>query len=231
MITLSKDDKRLLKYLGIIFIAVLLTYKLPHDSYSIIQYIIRPIRYKSSVIYLAGIIPLLLFIVGTKGLFNLERFAEKNRILLFIAVVAIIIPVMRWTLDFTRTNYHWVKGDGLKAVDMVDANVNLGTSNDELAININLKLIDYSRGQNKFKIRMYLPKTLSDLVEKEFCDLEMEYVTYGHRRILNVEEQIVVKFDNEHTGSDIADSKWYREDFEYELYNEKEVIRIIDHGL
>lgn len=58
MITLSKDNKKLLKYLGILFILGLSAYKLPHDSYSIIQYIIRPIRYKNSTIYLSGIVPL-----------------------------------------------------------------------------------------------------------------------------------------------------------------------------
>ncbi len=58
MITLSKDNKKLLKYLGILFILGLSAYKLPHDSYSIIQYIIRPIRYKNSTIYLSVIVPL-----------------------------------------------------------------------------------------------------------------------------------------------------------------------------
>lgn len=37
---MSRDRKGLFKYLGIIFIATLLTYKLPHDSYSISEYLI-----------------------------------------------------------------------------------------------------------------------------------------------------------------------------------------------
>ena len=59
-----KDNKNLLKYLGIVFIAVLLIYKLPHNSYSIIEYIIPPIRNNNSVIYLSGLVPLILFVVG-----------------------------------------------------------------------------------------------------------------------------------------------------------------------
>ena len=109
MISLSKDNKMLIKYLGIIFISTLLTYKLPHDSYSIIQYIIRPIRYKGSTIYLTGIIPLVLFFIGIKGLFKIERFADKSKILLFIVIILIIIPIMKGTLDFTRTSYLWLR--------------------------------------------------------------------------------------------------------------------------
>lgn len=230
MITLSEDNKKLFKYLGIVFIAVLLTYKLPHDSYSIIQYIIRPIRYKNSVIYLSGIIPLVIFIIGIKGILSLERFEGKSKILIFLLIVMIIIPIMNWSLDFTRTNYHWLKRDGLKAVDIVDTDINLNGSNEELTINFKLELIDYSRSQNEFKIRVYLPKTLSDYVGKEFYEFEKDYRTYGNRNILNIKEQIVVRLDNDYTRKNSFDSQWYWEDAEYQLYNKKEVIKIIEHG-
>ena len=80
---MSKDNKDLLKYLGIIFIAILLIYELPHDSYSLIQYIIPPIRSNNSVIYLSGLVPLILLIVGINGLFKLERFEGKSKLLGF----------------------------------------------------------------------------------------------------------------------------------------------------
>lgn len=228
---MRKDNKRLLKYLGIIFIAVLLTSKLPHDSYSIIQYIIRPIRYKNATIYISGIIALILYFIGIKGLTNLERFADKNKILIFIAVLVIIIPLMKWTLNFSRTNYHWLIDDGLKAVDIVDANINLAGSNNELTIILKLELIDYSRGQNQFKIRAYLPPKLSEYTGKKFYEFENDYITYGNRNIMNIEEHIVVKLDNDLALRILDDTQWYWEDSEYELYNEQEVIKIIDHGL
>ncbi|MCY6485057.1 hypothetical protein OW763_11970 [Clostridium aestuarii] len=227
---MSEDNKKLFKYLGIVFIAVLLTYKLPHDSYSIIQYIIRPIRYKNSVIYLSGIIPLAVFIIGIKGILSLERFADKRRILIFLLIVTIIIPIMNWSLDFTRTNYHWLKRDGLNAVDIVDTDINLNGSNEELTINFKLELIDYSRSQNEFKIRVYLPKSLSDYVGKDFYEFEKHYRTYGNRSILNVKEQIVVRLDNDYTRKSSFDSQWYWEDVEYQLYNKKEVVKIMEHG-
>jgi hypothetical protein len=231
MINLSKDNKRLLKYLGIIFIAVLLTYKLPHDSYSIIQYIIRPIRYKNSTIYLSGIIPLILFIIGIKGLFKLERFAHRSKILIFIVVTFIIIPVMKSTLDFTRTSYYALKGTGLRAVDIVDANADLTSSNKELAIDLKLELIDYGKRGNEFKIRVHLPEKLSEYTGKEFYEFEKNYVTHGNRNKIKIDEQIVIKSDNDNLYSTLSGSQWYLDEFEYELYNEKEVIKIIDRGL
>jgi hypothetical protein len=231
MINLSKDNKRLLKYLGILFITVLLTYKLPHDSYSIIQYIIRPIKYNNSTIYLSGIIPLILFIIGVKGLFNLERFVDRSKIFIFIVVILIIFPIMKGTLDFTRTSYYRLKGNGLSTLDIVDANASLNGSNEELAINLKLELIDYSRGGNEFKIRVYLPEKLSEYTGREFYEFGKNYETYGDKNKIRIDEKIVIKSSNEDLQRSIFNSQWYRQDFEYELYNEKEVVKIIDRGL
>lgn len=180
---MDKDNKNLLKYLGVVFIAVLLTYKLPHDSYSIVEYIIPPIRNNNSVIYLSGLVPLVLFVVGIKGLFKLERFKDKSKLLVFIAVIVIVIPLMRWTLDFSRTNYHWIKDDGLKAIDIEDANLSLSGSDSKTTVKVNMELKDYGRKQNKFKIRMYLPESLNLYTGKEFYEFENYHFTYGNRNI------------------------------------------------
>ena len=124
IIFLSKDNKMLIKYLGLILISVLLLYKIPHDSYSVNQYIIRPIRYNNVVIYLSGIVPLAFFIYGVNGLSKLKRFANKSKVLIFIVVAIIIFPFVSWTLDFTRTAYHWIKSDGLQTVDNELASIN-----------------------------------------------------------------------------------------------------------
>lgn len=171
---MDKDNKNLLKYLGIVFIAVLLTHKLPHNSYSIIEYIIPPIpiRNNNSVIYLSGLVPLILFVVGIKGLFKLERFKGKSKLLVFIAVIVIVIPLMRWTLDFSRTNYHWIKDDGLRAIDIENSNISLSGSDSKTTVKVNMELKDYSRKQNKFKITIYLPESLNSYTGKEFYEFE-----------------------------------------------------------
>ena len=227
---MSKENKKLLQYLGIILIAVLLTYKLPHDSYSIIQYIIPPIKGENSVTHLSGIVPLILFIIGIKGLFNLERFADKSRLLIFMAVVLVLIPAMKWTLDLSRTNYHWIKGDGLKAIDIEESDISVRTSNDEKVISMTLELKDYSRKQNKFKVRVYLPQGLRDHVGEEFYNFESDYYTHGRRSISNIREEIGIKPNDDYETSELSDSKWYWEDVKYELYNDEEKVEIIRHG-
>lgn len=228
---MSEDNKRLFKYLGILFIAVLLTYKLPHDSYSIIQYIIPPIRYNGGATHLAGLVPLVLIIIGIKGLFSLKKFVGVNKFSVFLLVVIIIMPIMNWTLDVTRTNYHWLRKDGLNAVDIEAPRISLSSFDEELKINVIMELIDYSRSRNEFKIRLYLPKSLAEHIGKEFLELENVYRTHGNRGKSSVYEQIVIELDNKHSRGYIYDVDWHWEDVEYELYNEDEVIRIIDHGL
>lgn len=227
---MDKDNKKLLKYLGIVFIAVLLTHKLPHKSYSIIEYIIPPIRNNNSVIYLSGLVPLILFVVGIKGLFKLERFKGKSRLLVVMAVIVIVIPLMRWTLDFSRTNYHWIKDDGLRAIDIENSNISLSGSDSKITVKVNMELKDYSRKQNKFKIRIYLPESLNSYTGKEFYEFENYYFTHGNRNITNIEEEIILKLDKENTDK-LFQSKWYWENVEYELYNDEEAIKIIQHGL
>ena len=226
---MGRDNIRLLKYLGLIFIVELLTYKLPHDSYSIIQYIIRPIRIGNGALYLSGVIPLILLIIGIKGIFSLERSLHRSRIGIILLIFVIIMPIMKWTLDFTRTNYHWIMRDGLTAVDIKESNINLERSNDIIKIKVNLELIDYSRSLNEFKIRVYLPKSLSEYTGKEFYELKNHYRTNGNH-ILRIDEDIVVIIDNVDTQEKMFDSKWYWEVTKYELFNENEEVEIIDHG-
>ena len=229
---MSKDNKKLIWYLGIIFIAILLTYKLPHNSNSIIQYVISPIRVgNNSVFYLSGIIPLVLLIIGISGLFKLERFRSTSKLLIFITIILLVIPAMNWVLDFSRTNYHWIKDDGLMAVDIEKSNINLNSTDEEMIININLELRDYGRKQNNFKIRVYLPEGLSAYTNKEYYDLEACYHTHGGRNVSNIKEEIIIKLSNGHNEIQPIESQWFWEDTVYELYNSDEKIKITQHGL
>lgn len=228
---LREDNKKFLKYLVFLFIGVVLTYRLPHDSYSISQYIIRPIKVGKGTIFLSGIIPLVVFIIGIKGIFKLERFAEKSKMLIFLLVVIIIIPIMKWSLNFTRTNYHWVMRDGLNAVDLEDSHISLGTSEDELTIEFDLELIDYSRSENEFNIRVYLPETLVEYLGQEVIELEDDFRTYGNLNVLSLQKQVKVSIDDQRSRDSVLESRWYEEEVIYELYNDNEIIKIVDHGL
>ncbi len=73
-----KENKKFLIGLGILFLMVILTYPLPHNSYSLSQYILRPIILSNGVISLSGVIPLILFIIGVKYIYQIEKFKMKS---------------------------------------------------------------------------------------------------------------------------------------------------------
>lgn len=228
---MRKDNKKLFKYLGIIFIAVLLTYRLPYKPYSIIEYLIPPIKLgDGSKFYISAIIILIMFIVGVKGLFKLKRFEGKSKVLIFLGVIIIIIPFMNWTLDASRTNYHYFKDDGLRSIEIEESNINLSGSNDETTMYLNLDLKDYGRKGNELKIRVHLPKSLSLYTNKEFYDFEDYYITNGNREITNIQQSIDFKIDNRDTQNQLFNSDWLEEDLEYELYNDKEKVMLKQPG-
>lgn len=228
---MRKDDKKLIKYLFVLFIAVLLIRKMPHDSYSLIQYIIRPIRFKNSILNLSGLVPLILFFVSIRGIFRLERFAKRSRIGIFLFIIIIILPLMNGTIDFMRTNYHWLKKDGLNSVDIKKADMNLESTDGNTKIKIKLDLVDYSRSSHQFKIRVYLPESLSKYAGMEYYEFENNYSIHGIHNKLRVEEEIVIDFDSSVIQSKMLDSDWYCEDTMYELYNDTEEVEIIEHGM
>ncbi len=138
---------------------------------------------------------------------------------------------MNWTIDFMRTNYHWIKKDGLNSVDIKEADLNLSSSDGTTKIKIKLELVDYSRSLHQFKIRVYLPESLSKYAGMEYYDFDNNYSIHGIHNKLNVEEEIVVNFGDSVIQNKMLDSKWFWEDTKYELYNDNEEIIIIDRGM
>jgi hypothetical protein len=136
---------------------------------------------------------------------------------------------MKWSLDVNRTNYHWLKNDALEAVDIKDSNLSLKLINNDLTMNFDLELIDYSRKHNEFNIRVYLPDSLREYFGMEYINLENKYRTYGHRRLVNVEEQIILPLSDDYSEQ-FYDFQWTLEDVTYVLYNDKEEVVILQHG-
>lgn len=229
---MKKNYTQILKYLGVIFISVLLTYKLPHDSYSIIQYTLKPIRLENSVIHLSGIIPLILFLIGLKGLFKVEWLAEKNKIFIFIIVILVVVPLMRNTLDIVKTTYYSVTNDKLSSINIKDANLRVSDMTDsEITINVKLTIIDYGRDIKDFKVRMYLPEPMKTWFNSESLDFGESYRTFGNRNISSIEKKFTVKLEKSYSEEYLLNSKWSWETFTYQLYNEEDSTQLTYHGL
>jgi len=95
---------------------------------------------------------------------------------------------------------------------------------------VNLSIKDYSRGNNTFKIRVYLPKTLSETLGLEYYDLENTYMTHDGSNGGLVQEDIVFDRVDIDSKMNLYESNWHYEKVVYELYNDNQTITIIDYG-
>lgn len=231
MIILYEQRKKLFIYIGLIFITQLLTYPLPHDSYSIIQYLIPNIKFENgTVIYISGIIPLILLIIATTGLSRLERFRNKSKIVIFILMFMILPPIITWSIDLTRQGYHYVVDDKLNAIDITESRISLSSFNDDLSMRVDLKLKNYGRSESKFNIRVYVPESISAQTNKEFYDLEFPYFSEDYAHEFTIQEDIPLLSIEDANDKLGYSTNWYRDDVVYELYNSKEKVQIIRHG-
>lgn len=227
---MSKENIKLIKYLGIILIAAVMTYKLPHDTYSIIEYILKPITFPSSYINISGIVPLALIIFAVIRICKLERFKNRSRFIMVILVLWIIIPLLHGVIDLGRSGYYLVSGDGINSIDIKDSEVFAVNYDGDVKINVKLTLKDYGRNQEKFKVRVYLPKKLSDKIDKDFYELESVYVTENTVQTLGIDEQIPVSEKDSKEVETHFENYYWGNEIKYELYNDKESITMIDHG-
>lgn len=231
MPVLRNDKIKLIKYLGILFLGILLVYRIPHDSYSVSRFIIRPIRFENGAIFLYSVPSLILFLIGISGIMHLRRLENRSRLLTFLLVFLLILPVMVRTIDTVRTIYYGISKAGLNSVDMEDSRLGISTVNGTGSINIELELKDYGRTGQEFGIRIYLPETLRECMGMEAYEFTGRYRTYGNRNTVDVREEIEIPYIPEDKLEYLEESQWYWEDVRYELFNEEETVKIIRRGL
>jgi hypothetical protein len=233
MQVISDENRKSLKYVGCIYIAVLFIRKVPHDSYSFAEYVIRPIHIGEITVYLSGIVSLVLFIVGFLGLCKIKKFYGIRKLGVLLLIFAVFIPFINWTIDSMRSNYHWVFKDGLNSVEITESEVSLITDKDGRKLDFELELIDYNRSGNEFKIRVYLSKSLYEAIGQEYIDFNGVFHTSGNRNKIKVGEIVNVnyKIPGDYNDNSFIYQSLYYEDLTYELYNESNSIKILRRGL
>ncbi|WP_026477900.1 hypothetical protein [Alkaliphilus transvaalensis] len=225
-------DKKLFKYLGLLFITILLNYKLPHNSNSIIQYIIPDITNGTRTLHISSFPILILFAFSIGRLFDLPRFKEHNKILLFIVVIVVVIPLMVYSINFSRTAFHTIAGSELSALDCDFKNSSIDfnhINDDEAEIKVRLELIDYTTKDKAFKVNVHIPDQWKLFFGVEYFQLPEMYTTEGHNKI-TIEEVLYFEIGEGYKLLDVLNFRWRNETFYYELYNDEERIMLKDHG-
>lgn len=227
---LSKDNKKFFIYTGILYLAVFLSYKIPHDSRSLAEIIIKPIRDGGSVFYPSSLVCLVIFIIGIYGFLQLERFSKRSKLLIFLLLIMLFLPFIKWSVDMGRTAYYSLVQNNLRSVDIEDSNITFNGVNDKLVITVNFTLVDYGNSQKQFKCRVYLPETLSKLTGIEIYEPQTVYITNGKHAKQAIIETFDVNLKEGVSFDQLVSSNFNYEDATYELYNDKETVKIIDYG-
>ncbi len=131
---------------------------------------------------------------------------------------------MTFSFDRVKMAYYTIVNDGLNAVDISDSHISFSTLNKDCNMHIRLKIINYSNKGNKFNVRMHFSDSLKKLTGKEFYDLADFYHPIEGFQTFSFEKDIVVDPSYKEFMFEI-----FREPVVYELYNDKESIRIIQH--
>ena len=214
---MSKENKRFVIFIIILFLSVLLSYPIPHRSLSTIQFLIPAIRYGNSRIYISGIIVIILFLIGVTGAVSSKRF-NKNKILFGIIITLIVPSVMIYTLDLTRASYHTIKNDTVHSVDISQSRVSINNLHNAVSFNITLELKNYNFRPNTVKIRFYLPNTFSLYTKTRSIEFPESYIIRGLNETLSINESFKVDVTNDNSEF-FTDSNWTNENLRYELYD------------
>jgi hypothetical protein len=214
----NNDKKRVFTSLGIILVVVLLIYKLPNRSYSIIEYIIKPIKIKGNTYIISGFIPLILIVLATNILSKIEKIKGRNTSIIFIAILVIVMPVMNWGIDIMRTGYHSIKNEGVSGVEIMDTVTSLSIEDNRVIINANIKLKNYNIRGKSLRVRIYFPEELAQMINKTYYESERVHKTYGNRKIRDVQEIISIELKNGKVRNELLN--YWKSDvkLEYELY-------------
>lgn len=227
---ISEDNLKLFKAMVLLLLIPLLLYPIPHRSYSIIEYVIRPVALGNVTIFFSGVIIIVLFILGVKGLFSLERYRNASKIVIVIVTIIIIGPLMRGALDYARMGYYWLSGDSLSAVDIAEKSITMSLTNDEATITVNLDLVDYGKSPKTFSLRIYFPEAWEKCFDARYHDFGKSYYTIGNRENIQIREKFQLSLAPDATTEDIFLSSWHRGTVKFKIYNDNEIVLIKYYG-
>ena len=214
----NNDKKRVFISLGIIFITVLLVYKLPHRTYSIIEYIIRPIEIRGNTYIISGFVPIILIIWATNILSKIEKLKGRNTSIIFIAILVIVMPVMKLGIDITRTGYYSIKNEDVSSIEIIDTRAILSIEDNRAIINANLTLKNYSIRDKSLMIRTYFPEELAQIINKTYYESGTVHRTYGNRKVRDIQEIISIELKDEKVREELLNYWRSGPELEYELY-------------
>lgn len=225
---LSKETRQYLLYLGVLFLAVILNYKLPHQSITLIEYMIKPLQIGGYTLFIAKLFSFGILLYGIIGMVKLEGSRKRNRILVFFLIVIVYLPFMKWSLNFVRYSYYRIKQDTIASLDLNEPDILIQGNDHKATITLEFEVIDFGRGNQPFRFRVILPKSIHEYTGMEVYESDINYRSGIYP--IKIQESFEVLFDDVMKMDQLYLSNWQQEDTIYEFYNETETVQIFDQG-
>ena len=220
-----KDDKNLIISFCLLFLCVFLTYKVPHRPMVFVELLIPTLHISTLTIYLGTTLLIVPFVYAITGILNSTRFRKRNKLFLFFAIIFLLLPLMHWSIDFTRTTFNWLFHQELKALDIKDSNIYISQNDNEITVNVEATLIDYSRSQKQFHLRIQLPEEIASQIGTSVLESDNMYYSHGHKSETQINETFHIPMSKAILPSTFLSDKNYI----FQLYNDEETVEIITH--
>lgn len=216
------DRKKFIIGICVSLFAFSLGYKLPYTDRSVSQILIPVIRFKSSALYLSGL--LILVILAYAAHLIVESGKYKNKLIVTLVLLIIGLPIMMNVFEVV-TSPIYLMGSGVKSLKLKESDFNISKENNEVKVEFSAKCRSYKEYDGLVKIYLRVPDVIEGMVT------ESEILVYETNRLYPQKEWDVdisadIELISGITIEDIYDTKFYKENFTLILVDDEQSFEI-----
>ena len=224
---MKRDNKRYLRAVIIVIIIAICNMKLPHNSKSIFQFIMPPIKTSpGSRLYLSGIITVLILLWSYNEIVKSNYF-KHDKVTIFILMFFFIVPIITKGINVVKIPYYALSS-GLRTIEVIDSNFGVefdGKPNNKMKISLHLK--NYSSEIKEFNISVDIPKSLSIFIAEDSVMLPKKYMIGPYKDDIYITEIIEFNYAVGYSAEDIFNTNYVYDNYKIKIYNENSELVII----
>ncbi len=220
------DRKKFIIGICISLFALSLGYKLPYTDHSIAQMLIPAIRFKSSALYLSGL--LVLVILAYAAHLMVESGKYKNKVIVTLILLFLGLPLMTNVFD-VMTSPVYRMSSGVKTLKIEESKFNILQENDELKLDFTAVLRSYKEYDGLVKVYIRVPEVIDGMLT------ESEILVYETNRLYprkewEIDTSTNIKLENEFTIEDLHDTWFYDNEYTLILVDDEQRSEIVIYG-
>ncbi len=217
------DRKKFIVGICISLFAFSLGYKLPYTDRSIVQMLIPVIRFKSSALYLSGLLVLVILVYAAHLMVESGKY--KNKLIVTLILFLFGLPLMMNVFD-VMTSPIYRMSSGVKTLKIEESNFNILQENNELKLDFTAKIRSYKEYDGLVKIYIRVPEIIDGmLTESEI--LVYETSSLYPKKEWEIDISADIEIDSGFTIEDIVDTRYYYEEYTLILVDYEQRLEIV----